>query len=44
MPEEQKITTIKVKISTRDRLANYGRKNETFDQVIIRLLDQVGAE
>ncbi len=32
---------IKVDEKTHDRLSNYGRKNETFNQIINRLLDEV---
>jgi len=39
MPEDT-ITTIKLKTSTRDLLAEYGKKSETFDQVILRLLEE----
>ena len=43
MPEEEKetLTTIKVKRATRARLADYGKKSETFDQIVVRLLDEV---
>jgi len=40
MPEE-KLTTIKISTTTRARLADYGKKSETFDQIVIRLLDEV---
>ena len=40
MPEE-KLTTIKLKTGTRARLADYGKKSETFDQIVMRLLDEV---
>jgi hypothetical protein len=40
MPEE-KITTIKLKNSTRARLADHGKKLESFDQIVVRLLDEV---
>lgn len=33
------ITTVKVQKKTRDRLAKFGNKSETFDDVINRLLD-----
>ena len=44
MPEEEKetLTTIKVKKATRTRLADYGKKSETFDQIVVRLLDEGG--
>ncbi len=32
---------MKVKTSTRARLAEYGKKSETFDQIVVRLLDEV---
>jgi len=38
---EEKLTTMKVKTSTRARLAEYGKKSETFDQIVVRLLDEV---
>lgn len=38
MPE---LTTIKITKTTRDRLAQHGRKNETYDDFINRLLDQL---
>ena len=40
MPEE-KLTTIKLKTSTRGKLADFGKKSETFDQIVLRLLDEV---
>jgi hypothetical protein len=40
MPDD-KITTIKLKTATRGRLADYGKKSETFDQIVNRLLDEV---
>jgi hypothetical protein len=40
MPEE-KLTTIKLKTSTRAKLADFGKKSETFDQIVLRLLDEV---
>lgn len=33
--------TLKINEKTHNRLSNYGRKNETFDQIINRLLDEV---
>jgi hypothetical protein len=33
------ITSLKVRKATRDRLAKFGNKSETFDQVINRLMD-----
>lgn len=35
------LTTIKIKKSTRNRLAQHGRKNETYDDIINQLLDRV---
>ncbi len=32
---------IKITEETHNRLSNYGHKNETFDQIINRLLDEV---
>jgi hypothetical protein len=40
MPDE-KLTTIKLKTGTRAKLADYGKKSETFDQIVMRLLDEV---
>ena len=33
------LTTIQVKSETRDRLKSIGKKGESYDQIIIRLLD-----
>ena len=33
-----KMTTIQVKPETRDRLAEFGKKRETFDDIIDRLM------
>jgi len=38
--EEDSITTIKLRASTRDRLMSKGRKNESYDDLINRLLDE----
>ena len=35
------IKTVKIEEKTHDRLSNYGHKNETFDQIINRLLDEL---
>ncbi len=35
------ITTIRVLKSTKDELGNYGKKNETYDDIIQRLLKEV---
>lgn len=40
MPGE-KPTSIKLKPSTRDRLAGLGKKTETFDEIVNRLLDEI---
>ncbi|MBI4415844.1 MAG: hypothetical protein HY557_02540 [Euryarchaeota archaeon] len=37
------VTTIKIAPATRDRLKAFGRKGETYDQLLNRLLDQVQA-
>lgn len=33
------MTSIKVKKTTRDRLADFGKKSETYDDVLNRLMD-----
>jgi hypothetical protein len=33
------ITSLKIRKATRDRLAKFGNKTETFDQIINRLVD-----
>ena len=38
---EEKLTTIKIKLQTRDALKSVGRKGETYDEIINRLLDRV---
>lgn len=35
------IKTLKIDEETHNRLSNYGHKNETFDQIINRLLDEI---
>jgi hypothetical protein len=40
MTEETK-TTLKLKRSTRMKLADFGKKSETFDEIVLRLLDEV---
>ena len=35
------ITTLRVSKSTRDKLAEFGKKNETYDDIILRLLKKV---
>lgn len=42
MPED-KLTTIKLKNSTKGRLADFGKKSETFDEIVNRLLDELDA-
>ena len=37
-------TTIKVRNTTRDRLAKLGRKDQTYDMIIVDLLDQLEVE
>ena len=34
-----KITTIKLKVSTRERLAELGKKGETYDEIVNKLVD-----
>jgi hypothetical protein len=38
---EEKLTTIKIKPQTRDTLKSVGKKGETYDEIINRLLDRV---
>lgn len=33
-------TTVKIEMTTRDRLAQLGRKNDSFDAIINKLLDE----
>jgi len=40
MPED-KLTTIKLTKPTRAKLADFGKKSETFDQIVMRLLNEV---
>jgi hypothetical protein len=37
--DSRQATTLKVKKSTRDRLANLCKKDETFDEAILKLLN-----
>jgi len=37
-------TTIKVRSTTRDRLAKLGTKTHTYDMIIVELLDQLEVE
>lgn len=39
MGEEEEITTLRVKVSTRDDLASCGNKDDTFDDIIRRLIN-----
>lgn len=36
----KKFITVRLLITTHNRLARFGKKSETFDDVIIRLLDR----
>jgi hypothetical protein len=38
---EEKLTSIKIKPQTRDTLKSVGKKGETYDEIINRLLDRV---
>ena len=38
------ITTLRVSKSTRDKLAEFGKKNETYDDIVLRLLKKVFEE
>jgi|GEM_PF-3826441 hypothetical protein len=38
---EETKTTLKLKRSTRMKLADFGKKSETFDEIVLRLLDEV---
>ncbi len=38
------VTTVPLKKSTRDRLKQWGRKGETYDQLLNRMLDDVEAK
>lgn len=37
----EELTSIKIRKGTRDSLKNVGKKGETYDQIINRLLDRV---
>jgi len=37
------VTTIKIAPETRDRLKAVGKKGETYDDLLNRLLDEIGA-
>jgi len=36
-----KLTTIQVRVVTRDRLMRHGEMSQTYDEVLTRLLDQL---
>ena len=38
------ITTLRVSKGTRDKLAEFGKKNETYDDIVLRLLKKVFEE
>lgn len=40
MSEQILSDTLKFKMSTRDRLARRGRKDQTYDQLIVEMLDK----
>jgi len=37
-------TTIRIKKSTKDLLAEYGKKSETYDEIILRLYQEATAQ
>lgn len=39
MPSRQGVTTIQLEVKTRDRLMSIGRKGETYDEIINKLVD-----
>ena len=41
MMQDERRTNIQVKVSTRARLAEFGRKNQTYDDIINELIDKV---
>lgn len=41
MPDDERRTTISLTRTTRDRLKGHGRKGETYDALINRLLDEL---
>ncbi len=41
---KDEITTIKVRVSTRDLLKSLGRKGETYDEIIRRLIHEAKKE
>jgi hypothetical protein len=40
MPEAT-LTTIKLKTTTKEKLADFGKKSETYDQIVLRLLEEI---
>jgi len=36
------MTTIRIQKSTRDKLAKFGSKDSTFDQIVLEILDKIG--
>jgi len=34
-----KSTTLRVSLETRDKLADMGKKNETYEEIVLRLLE-----
>ena len=39
MPSRDGVTTIQLEMKTRDRLMSIGRKGETYDEIINKLVD-----
>ena len=39
MVKEDRVTTVQMKVKTRDRLSDIGKKKETYDDIINRLLE-----
>jgi hypothetical protein len=39
MPSREGVTTIQLEMKTRDRLMSIGRKGETYDEIINKLVD-----
>ncbi|MFH1256418.1 MAG: hypothetical protein V1494_03930 [Candidatus Diapherotrites archaeon] len=40
MPSRNGVTTIQLEMKTRDRLMRIGKKGETYDEIINKLIDQ----
>ncbi len=40
MPSREGVTTIQLEMKTRDRLMSIGKKGETYDEIINKLIDQ----